>query len=58
MSKHELSRLATEILRAKGFTAGGRPKAKVSVGQASFERRIISTPIGGQPGYRIHIRPK
>jgi hypothetical protein len=50
--EHELERAATKFLRAHGFTAAGRPKKAISAEQVIFERRIIATPAGGQPGYR------
>lgn len=56
MSLKQLQEQATAILRANGFTAGGRPKNKVSGKQLSFEHRILTTPIGGQPGYKLHSK--
>jgi hypothetical protein len=47
--ERELDRAATKLLRAKGFTAAGRPKKDVNRKQAEFESGIINTPMGGKP---------
>lgn len=49
MSKRELTRAATKLLRAKGFTAAGRPKKDVDRRQVEFERKCIRIPTGGKP---------
>ena len=37
------------LLRAKGFTAAGRPKKDVNRQQVEFERKCIRIPTGGKP---------
>lgn len=46
MEKKTLENQATQLLRAHGFTAGGRPKVEVSGEQMRFEQHIIMTPQG------------
>ena len=63
MNSNELSREATKILRESGFTAGGKrkpfgkkQKQRKRAWQKQLERPPISTPMGGQPGYKIRRR--
>jgi hypothetical protein len=51
-----LYRQATAMLRAAGYTAAGRPQGEKAPEQHAFEKRIISTPTGGKPGYRLKTK--
>lgn len=49
----ELERDATALLRAKGYTPGGLPRARrFDPSQLAFERLLVKTPTGGKPGWR------
>lgn len=50
MSKrYQLCQAATALLRKAGCDANGRKRGEVCPAQRQFERRIIRTPVGGQP---------
>ncbi len=51
--QRELVKAATLLLQSKGYTPAGRLRREVDGGQCGFEARLISTPSGGKPGWRV-----
>lgn len=49
ISRRALARKATQLLRQKGFTPTGRRIREIRREQVEFERRLVSTPMGGKP---------
>ncbi len=48
-----------EILHSGGFKSNGQPLGeKIPQEQREFERSLIPSPVGGQPGYRLNGRHK
>ena len=54
MANQDLVQMANALLRANGFTWSGRPQKEVVREQVAFERRLITTPTNGKPGYALH----
>lgn len=49
----ELEKLATQLLRQKGYAPNGERRSRpFDPNQCAFERLLVRTPTGGKPGWR------